>query len=160
VVGLATAEAVEFVTGLTTGIKWPNDVLVGGRKVAGVLLEGDGEAVVCGVGVNVAQQPSDLPVQTPVAATSLLLETGKAFDRATVLATLLDTLERRYDAWRHDGVEPLLPALEARNALRGRLARAGSLEGVVGPFAHDGRIVLEVEGGPPVPVGTGELVLL
>jgi BirA family transcriptional regulator, biotin operon repressor / biotin---[acetyl-CoA-carboxylase] ligase len=160
VVGLAAAEAVEFVSGVPAGIKWPNDVLIGGRKVAGVLLEGDGDAVVCGIGVNVAQQAPDLPVQTPVAATSLLLETGTAFDRATVLATLLDTLERRYDAWRHDGIERLLPALEARNALRGRLARAGPVEGVVGSFGHDGRIVLEVEGGPPVLIGTGELVLL
>ncbi len=160
VVGLATAEAVEFVTGLAAGIKWPNDVLLGGRKVAGVLLEGDGDAVVCGIGVNVAQQASGLPVQTPVAATSLLLETATAFDRATVLATLLDTLERRYDSWRHDGIEPLLPALEARNALRGRRARAGPVEGVVGSFGHDGRIVLDVEGGTPVLIGTGELVLL
>lgn len=160
VVGLSAAEAVEFVGGAPAGIKWPNDVLIGGRKVAGVLLEGDGDAVVCGVGVNVAQEASELPSQTPVAASSLLVETGTLFDRATVLATLLDTLERRYDAWRHDGIEPLLPSLEARNVLRGRRARAGPVEGVVGSFGHDGRLVLEVESGPPVLIGTGELVLL
>jgi BirA family biotin operon repressor/biotin-[acetyl-CoA-carboxylase] ligase len=160
VVGLATAEAVEFVTGLRAGIKWPNDVLTGGRKVAGVLLEGDGDAVVCGVGVNVTQLPHDLPEVAPVAASSLLVESGTAFDRATVLATLLDTLERRYDAWRHDGLRLLLPLLEERNALRGRRVRSGDIEGEVGPLTEDGLITLVVDGRGPRSIPSGELVLV
>lgn len=160
VAGLAVAEALEAVAGLPTGLKWPNDVLVEGRKVAGILLESDGDAVVCGIGVNVDQAEEDLPTGTVAPATSLRVATGRAIDRATVLATMLDALERRYDAWRHDGIEPLLPLLEERNVLRGRRARADGVEGVVGTLARDGRILLELPGGESRPIGSGELQLL
>jgi BirA family transcriptional regulator, biotin operon repressor / biotin---[acetyl-CoA-carboxylase] ligase len=160
VTGLAVADAVETVTGLPAGLKWPNDVLLGGRKVSGILLEGDDDAIVCGIGVNVSQEAGELPVGTAPPATSLVLETGIPIDRATVLTTTLHALERRYDAWRHDGIEPLLPALEERNALRGRRARSGDLEGIVGPLAADGRITLEVEGGESRAIVSGELVLI
>jgi hypothetical protein len=66
----------------------------------------------------------------------------------------------RYDTWRHDGIGPLLPALERRNALRGRRARAGEVEGVVGPLTEDGLITLTVDGDGTRSIRSGELVLL
>lgn len=159
VTGLAVADAVEALTGLPTGIKWPNDVLIGDRKVAGILLEGDGDAVICGIGINVQQTTAELPVETRVPATSLLCATGISYDRATVLVTVLDTFERRYDTWRHDGIDPLLPDLEHRNVLRGRRARSGSVEGLVGALAADGRIALVLDDGSTQLVGSGELDL-
>lgn len=160
VAGLAIATAIETVTELRVTLKWPNDVLIGGRKTAGILIEGDGDAVVCGIGVNVAQTSEELPAKTRLPATSLRVETGTTPDRATLLAALLDELARHYDTWRHDGLDPLLPGLEDRNALRGKRARSGTVEGVVGSLAPDGRITLEDEAGTQHAIASGELELL
>lgn len=159
VAGLATADALEALTGIPAGIKWPNDVLLGGRKVAGILLESDADAVACGIGVNVGQTEGELPTDTRVPAASLRTATGIDFDRATVLASLLDVLERHYDTWRHDGLEPLLPALERRNALRGRRVRVGARQGAVGALAPDGSIELALDDGTTQLVASGELEL-
>ena len=61
VCALSVADAVEAGTSLEARLKWPNDVLVDGRKVAGILLDGRGDAVVCGIGINVNQSADDLP---------------------------------------------------------------------------------------------------
>jgi BirA family transcriptional regulator, biotin operon repressor / biotin---[acetyl-CoA-carboxylase] ligase len=92
----ATAEAIEAVTGLAPEIKEPNDLLIGGRKVAGVLAEAREERVVLGIGINVNLPTSELPTDV---ATSLLVETGRELDRAELLTELLDRLEQRYDDW-------------------------------------------------------------
>ena len=160
VAGLAVATAIEVVTALPVTIKWPNDVLIGGRKTAGVLIEGDGDAVVCGIGVNVAQTIEELPATTRRPATSLRVETGVTPDRATLLAALLDELARHYDTWRHEGLDPLLPGLEGRNALRGARARAGVIVGMVGRIGSDGRIALESDDGAQHEIASGELELL
>jgi BirA family biotin operon repressor/biotin-[acetyl-CoA-carboxylase] ligase len=160
VAGLATAEAIEAECETVTGVKWPNDILVGGKKVAGILLETDGDAVICGIGINVAQDTASLPPETRWPATSLRLATGRAPDRAALLAALLETLERRYDTWRTGGLAPLVPELELRNALAGSRARAGSIEGAVGEIATDGRLTLTDDNGATHLVLSGELELL
>jgi BirA family transcriptional regulator, biotin operon repressor / biotin---[acetyl-CoA-carboxylase] ligase len=99
VAGRACAEALAEVAGLETEVKFPNDVLVRGRKVAGILAEASEGRVVLGIGVNVSQAAGELPAEPRTPATSLLLETGRAVDRAELLVALLDRLERRYDEW-------------------------------------------------------------
>jgi BirA family transcriptional regulator, biotin operon repressor / biotin---[acetyl-CoA-carboxylase] ligase len=99
VVAHACADAIEAVTGLGTEIKFPNDVLVGGRKVAGILAEARDGRVVAGIGVNVNIAEADLPTGLETPATSLLAETGREVDRAELLVELLERLEQRYDAW-------------------------------------------------------------
>ena len=98
VAGAAVAEAVAAETGLATTVKPPNDVLVDGRKVAGVLAEANEGRVTVGVGVNVSQTAAELPLRTDFPATSIALE-GASADRAALLAAVLAALERRYDAW-------------------------------------------------------------
>lgn len=95
----AVAEAVAALTGLEPELKFPNDVLVGGRKVAGVLAEAREERVVLGIGINVNVPAEQLPREVDRPATSLLAETGREHDRAELLAELLERLERRYEAW-------------------------------------------------------------
>ena len=95
----ACAEAVDALTGLELELKFPNDVLVDGRKLAGVLAEAREERVVLGIGVNVNITADDLPQKVDRPATSLLVETGRELDRAELLAELLERLERRYHAW-------------------------------------------------------------
>jgi BirA family biotin operon repressor/biotin-[acetyl-CoA-carboxylase] ligase len=94
----ALAHAVAAETGLRADVKSPNDILIGGKKVAGVLGEASGGRVVLGIGVNVAQRADELPVRPRLPATSLALE-GAEVDRTQLLATILETLEGRYDEW-------------------------------------------------------------
>lgn len=95
----ASAEAIAAVSGLAPTIKEPNDVLVGGRKVAGVLGEAGESRVVLGIGINVNIPTEALPEDVRIPATSLLAEIGAEVDRVELLVELLAALERRYDAW-------------------------------------------------------------
>jgi BirA family transcriptional regulator, biotin operon repressor / biotin---[acetyl-CoA-carboxylase] ligase len=99
VAGRACAEALAEAAGVETEVRFPNDVLMQGRKVAGILAEASEGRVVLGIGVNVSQNAGDLPAEPRTPATSLLLETGREVDRAELLVALLDRLERRYDEW-------------------------------------------------------------
>jgi len=159
VAGLAVAETIEEARDLAS-IKWPNDVLLGGCKVAGILLESSGDEVVCGVGVNVSQAEAELPTAARLPAASLLTATGSEPDRAELLVSFLWTLEHRYDAWRRRGLAPLLDELEARNALRGHAVRVGDETGIVEHIAADGRLALRRDDGTELLVTSGEVVEL
>jgi BirA family transcriptional regulator, biotin operon repressor / biotin---[acetyl-CoA-carboxylase] ligase len=99
VASLACAEAIAALTGVEPKLKFPNDVLVGDRKLAGILAEAREGRVVLGIGVNVNVPAEELPQEVDRPATSVLVETGRELDRAELLAELLERLERRYDAW-------------------------------------------------------------
>ena len=99
--GVAVASALEYTAGVDARLKWPNDVLVDGAKIAGILAERWGSAVVVGTGINVLQQRGELPVPT---ATSLLMaqEVGPVDDadtRERLLTAVLDEFARWYRAW-------------------------------------------------------------
>lgn len=99
VAGRACAQAIAEVAEVIPQTKWPNDVLIGSRKVAGILAEAREGHVVLGIGINIHQSADELPRRAQYPATSLLLETGRRIPRADLLASLLDQLEREYDAW-------------------------------------------------------------
>jgi BirA family transcriptional regulator, biotin operon repressor / biotin---[acetyl-CoA-carboxylase] ligase len=99
VAGEAVATALREQTGVAAELSHPNDVLIEGRKVAGILAEASVGRVVLGIGVNVGQTDAELPTETPKPATSLRLETGREWPRAPLLAAILLELERRYDDW-------------------------------------------------------------
>jgi BirA family transcriptional regulator, biotin operon repressor / biotin---[acetyl-CoA-carboxylase] ligase len=95
--GVATVRALRQETGVDAALKWPNDVLVGGRKLAGILAEQSGDAIVAGIGINVLGGEHELPVPT---ATSLEHSGAVGTDRTGLLAALLRQLEHRYLRWR------------------------------------------------------------
>ena len=99
VAGDAVAEALRSETGVTAELGHPNDVLIEGRKVAGILPEATVGRVVLGIGVNVNQSVEDLPAETAKPPTSLRLETGREWPRPPLFAAILLELERRYDDW-------------------------------------------------------------
>jgi BirA family transcriptional regulator, biotin operon repressor / biotin---[acetyl-CoA-carboxylase] ligase len=99
VAGDAVAAALREEVGVAAELSHPNDVLVGGRKVAGILPEASAGRVVLGIGVNVNQTADELPTETPKPPTSLRIETGREQARAPLLAAILLELERGYDAW-------------------------------------------------------------
>ena len=99
VAGGAVAQAIAEITGIEPAIKFPNDLLIGMRKVAGILAESSEGRVVLGVGVNVNQTAQQLPADTLIPPTSLRVVLGEPVDRARLLAAILLHLEREYDAW-------------------------------------------------------------
>ena len=99
VAGDAVAAALREQTGVAAEVSRPNDVLIEGRKVAGILPEATIGRVVLGIGVNVNQTAEELPADTPRPATALRIETGREWPRAPLLAAILLELERRYDDW-------------------------------------------------------------
>ncbi len=144
---LAVGDALERVAGLTTRLKWPNDVLASDRKLAGILLEARGDcepAVVVGIGINLAQRDFPAPLAD---ATSVALETGAVPDRDV----LLDALGQALTQWRgvleEAGFEPLRRAWLARAATIGRRVIAGGRAGVAIDLAPDGALVIETSEG-------------
>lgn len=149
--GLAVVEALLALTGLPAALKWPNDVLVGPRKLGGILAErvGGTDAVVVGIGVNVAMTAEQLPVPT---ATSLLLElAGSALpSSADLLDALLDRLGARYRAWEDAG--PPLADYRRACATLGRtvqvdLPAGASLTGTAQDVDADGRLLVDAAEG-------------
>ena len=99
VAGDAVAVALRAETGAAAELSHPNDVLIEGRKVAGILPEATVGRVVLGIGVNVNQAADELPGETPKPPTSIRVATGREWPRAPLLAAILLELERRYDDW-------------------------------------------------------------
>lgn len=144
--GLAVAQTVEAVTDCPARIKWPNDVLLAGRKVAGVLAETAGGMVVLGVGLNVNQTEDELPHDARVAATSLLAFDGVRRARAPILAELLHRLELAYEGWRSGGLPLLHGELTARDALRGQSVVVDGEPAVAVGITSSGRLEVETNG--------------
>jgi BirA family transcriptional regulator, biotin operon repressor / biotin---[acetyl-CoA-carboxylase] ligase len=160
VVGLGVADAIETLTGVDAALKWPNDVLVGDRKVAGILLESSPGEVVCGIGVNVNQAEDELPTQTRTPPGSLALATGREHDRVGLLVRLLDRLQRRYDEWLDLGLALFVPELERRDALRGLAVRVGDVSGRAVGIAADGRLRIAGEDGSEELIASGDVEVL
>ena len=125
---VAAAEAAESALGAPVGVKWPNDIVIGGRKLAGVLIERSAGRVLMGIGLNVAQQA--FAGELAPRATSLAM-LGARVDRLDVLCALVTALDRALGA----GDDDLLAQFHARDALRGTRALfstpAGPVEGEV-----------------------------
>ena len=99
VAGEAVAAALRAETGVDATLRHPNDVVVAGRKLVGVLPEAREGRVVLGIGVNVNQAADELPREAAKPPTSLRIELGRELERAPLLAAILAELERRYDEW-------------------------------------------------------------
>lgn len=99
VAGDAVARALRNETGVDASLRHPNDVVVAGRKLVGVLPEASAGRVVLGIGVNVNQTADELPLETAKPPTSLRVELGREVERAPLLAAILRELEAGYDTW-------------------------------------------------------------
>jgi BirA family transcriptional regulator, biotin operon repressor / biotin---[acetyl-CoA-carboxylase] ligase len=99
VAGEAVAAALRAETGVDATLRHPNDVVVAGRKLVGVLPEASSGRVILGIGVNVNHRLDELPAETAKPPTSLRVELGRDFERAPLLAAILRELERGYDGW-------------------------------------------------------------
>ena len=152
--GLAVAETVEEALQLSAQIKWPNDVMVDRRKVAGVLAEAREGIVVLGIGLNVNQTRDQLPDDARVQPASLRTVDGVERDRAPLLADLLARLEGHYDAWAAGGLDAVFDGIGSRDFLRGRRVSVDGRDGVAGGLDRQGRLLVDGR-----PVESGEVVL-
>jgi len=167
VAGAAVAAVVEEEIGTHAGIKWPNDVLLEGRKVAGILTEMDSEIervhhVIAGIGVNLNGSRTAFPPELRRKATSLRLATGRRVDRAAFTGRLLAALEARYGRFVSKGFASVRAEWESYSCLTGREVRVaaaeGELAGRVLGLDDDGALRLE-HAGRVVRVVAGEVTV-
>lgn len=153
VAGVAVADTIERTVGLAAQLKWPNDVMLRRRKVAGCLAEARDGAVVLGIGVNVNQAHGQLPED----AGSLRTLTGREWDRAELLDSLLDDLDNRYSEWLEGGLDAVYDGLAPRDFLRGRHVSVNGTSGVAVKIDRSGRLEIAVD-GDVVRVDSGEVL--
>jgi BirA family transcriptional regulator, biotin operon repressor / biotin---[acetyl-CoA-carboxylase] ligase len=154
VAGVAVADALERTLGLSVQIKWPNDVMLRRKKIAGCLAEARDGAVILGIGVNVGQTAAEVPD----GAGSIRTLTGRTWDREDLLSTVLDDLGQRYAAWRDGGLDAVYEGLGPRDFLRGRRVTVNGTNGVVTMIDRKGRLEIAVGHGELVKVESGEVV--
>lgn len=128
VAGVAVASALREGFNLPVDLKWPNDLVVAGRKLAGILTElvtraGRVEAVILGLGLNVNMAPQDVPESIADSATSLEIELGQAIERPRLVGLLLGSLERWYLRWIEEGFQPVREMWQALSATLQRPVR-------------------------------------
>lgn len=154
-VPVAVCEAVEALAPVTAQIKWPNDVWIDGAKVAGVLIEArPPEWALIGIGLNVAIQPDEFPVDLRWPATSI----GHGVDVESTRIAVCVALDR----WVEAPQDEALDAFRARDALAGReIAWAGSGvedgEGIAAGVDNRGNLLVDLSGGERLALGSGEI---
>ena len=162
---IAVAETVTEFTPIAAGIKWPNDVLVNGKKISGILIEtgphvNKRDYAVVGIGLNVNLEPATCP-EIGTTATSLSAEVGRELSRVVVLRTLLTKFERWYEALLNE--EPVFEAWRAKLVTLGKevQVRAGGVlyEGLAEDVTRDGVLLLRSRDGSVVKMPAGDVTL-
>jgi BirA family biotin operon repressor/biotin-[acetyl-CoA-carboxylase] ligase len=162
---VAVCEAVEEIVPIRCRIKWPNDVLVGERKVAGILIEARPQEhwAVAGIGLNVGATRADFPEDLRATATSLRIECGAPVDRNLVLGALLRRLSARVAPGPESGHGAVLSAYRERDALRGKrivwTSRGERIGGVAQGIDEDGNLVVVDDGAERSTLDAGEVHL-
>ncbi len=175
--GIAAAEAIRSESGCAAGLKWPNDVLISGRKVAGVLVEAEfptastsgpqasanRAVVVLGLGVNISTPPESLPLRSLYPATSLETQTGRRVDHEALLAAWRGRVAHWYASWQRGDSAAIRTQWSALDALRGTMLRIASAEGrescgVDEGVDEEGALLLRGEDGSLTRVVAGDVL--
>lgn len=164
----AVARVLEAAGGVSVEIKWPNDLLMGGRKVAGILAEsrvvsGDEPVIVIGMGINVNHTREQFPEELTASATSLRIESGRPVGREELFLAILASFESVYGHYLKSGPSSLLPEVDARLAWRGLPVEADSPAGAAGRVSRideEGGLVLDLQDGGPLVIRSGSIRLL
>jgi BirA family biotin operon repressor/biotin-[acetyl-CoA-carboxylase] ligase len=163
--GLSARAAIQAQTGLTIDLKWPNDLMLGGKKLGGILTEMHAEPsqvrhVVVGIGINANQDK--FPGELAPFATSLRLSLGRSISRMELLVRLLREFESNYNRFLHEGTASVTQRFEAVSSYaRGKRvsvsSAAESYSGVTAGLSPDGFLQVEREGGNIVTVIAGDV---
>lgn len=159
VAGLAVCRAV----GHGAQIKWPNDIVINGKKLCGILTEMSSEknminSIVCGIGVNV--NTKSFPKEIAHRATSLYIESGQQLERNALIAKILNEFEFCYKKFLEEGLEPMLDAYKQSCVTIGRevnvIFKNETITGIAADIAEDGSLLVENDSGI-VRVSSGEV---
>ena len=167
--GVALAETLVQVIPTRVTIKWPNDVLAAGKKVAGILIEIATEIdainyMIVGVGLNVNTPPGSFPADLRKRATSIAAETGRPVSRAEILGAFLERFERYYDLIDREGFAPVIRRWRELSDMTGRPVRvhafSGFVEGTIAGIDDDGVLLLTGADGTVERVISGDVEYL
>lgn len=156
VAAVAVTRAIHAVTGLDPHIKWPNDILLNGKKVTGILTELQADpdrvkAIILGIGINVNQTEDDFPDELKPIATSLQIANGKPVNRAELIAKTLHYLEMYTEMYESNGFGPIKLLWESFSDTTGRRIRAvmlnETIEGVATGITEEGMLELKLNDG-------------
>lgn len=156
IAAVAVAQAIEETASVLPQIKWPNDILLSGKKVTGILTELQAEAdrvnsVIIGIGMNVNQQLGDFPDEIKKIATSLSIETGETQQRATIIQAIFMNLERLYLLYLDKGFYPIKVLWESYATSIGKVITArtmnNTITGTALGISEDGVLLIESEDG-------------
>lgn len=154
--GAALAELILQMGLKTVLLRWPNDVLIGGKKVSGILAEMSAEQdlvhfVILGMGINVNIEKDSFPEDLRAIATSLKLETGKRMDRVGMLCNILERLEHYYYGLLEKGTSFILEAWKSLPNMLGSPVKVttpeGTCEGIAARLDEEGALILKVPSG-------------
>lgn len=166
---VAITQAIQEVTNHTPEIKWPNDILINGKKVTGILTELQADmdivhSIIIGIGVNVNQELSTFEESIQKTATSLKIENGEEIDRSLLAAKILYYLEKYGDLYVENGFKPIKILWESHNCTIGKRIRATTLretlEGVALGITNDGVLEIKLDSGEIRGVYSADIHLL
>lgn len=166
-VAVSIAESITRLTGRQAGIKWPNDVLIDGRKTAGILADLSANArsvqyLIVGFGINVNQIESDFPADITDKATSVRIAIGKPLDRVRLLQNALHDFESRYLSFVREGLEAQLPAIKALSSILMKPItfeqKGRTMKGVAVDIDRNGLLIVECDGSR-ISLAAGEISL-
>jgi BirA family biotin operon repressor/biotin-[acetyl-CoA-carboxylase] ligase len=169
VAAVASARGVRHTTGADVSIKWPNDLVVSGRKVGGILTEARSDRdritqAVIGIGINVNMACGNLPDGIDANATSLMDETGKSHSRSEIVAAILEEFAYWHELLVWGGREALLAEWRRLSSTLGRrvrvVTRQETLEGCAEDIDNDGKLILALPWGEKRRIGAGDLMML
>lgn len=163
---VAVVQAIEDCTGLEAHIKWPNDILLNGKKVTGILTELQAEAdrvhsVIIGIGMNVNQTKMDFPEELQSIATSLSIEKEEFLNRAEVIRAVFNRLENLYKLYLEKGFQPIKLLWESYAVSIGKIVTArtfsGSVTGRALGITDDGVLNIEDMNGVIHPIYSADI---
>jgi len=155
-VAVALCRSIRQATQLSAGIKWPNDLLIDGKKISGILLESSADDenlqhVIAGVGIGVNLRPEDYPEELQSVATSLAIEAGREIDRKELLKQFMLELETMYKLYHEQGFAPVKALWEALSVSLHTQVRTQSPQGLKSGFAvgidDSGALIVRQEDG-------------
>ena len=156
VAAVAVTRAIEEVAGVEPSIKWPNDILIDGKKVTGILTELQADpdrvkAIILGIGINVNQTEEDFPEELKSIATSLKMVSGKTINRAKLIAKTLEFLEHYTNLYVAHGFSPIKLLWEGYSNTAGKRIRAvmfnETIEGTAMGITEEGMLNLKLDDG-------------
>lgn len=165
---VAVSETLEDLYGLRPQIKWPNDILLSGKKVSGILTEMNTEQdrvnfIILGIGINVNSSVENFPPSLRDRATSVREVLGKPVNRALCTASLYDHLDECYTLLQEHSLEGIRDKWEARSSLAGKLIQVsgpgGVLRGHAGTLDSDGALLIETDDGRKERIISGDITL-